>query len=78
MEIRPGASGNVGAEFVARAPADGYTLLITPPPPLAINQSLFAKLGHDPAAFVPVTVVASMPNLLVATRAAGIEPARVD
>ncbi len=69
VEIRPGASGNVGAEFVARAPADGYTLLITPPPPLAINQSLFARLGYDPAAFVPVTVVASMPNLLVATRA---------
>jgi tripartite-type tricarboxylate transporter receptor subunit TctC len=69
VEVRPGASGNVGAEFVARAPADGYTLLITPPPPLAINQSLFARLGYDPAAFVPVTVVASMPNLLVATRA---------
>jgi len=69
VEIRPGASGNVGAEFVARAPADGYTLLIAPPPPLAINQSLFAKLGYEPAAFVPVTVVASMPNLLVATRA---------
>ena len=69
VEVRPGASGNVGAEFVARAPADGYTLLIAPPPPLAINQSLFARLGYDPAAFVPVTVVASMPNLLVATRA---------
>jgi tripartite-type tricarboxylate transporter receptor subunit TctC len=68
LETRPGASGNLGAEFVARAPADGYTLLITPPPPLSINQSLFAKLGYDPAAFVPVTVVASMPNLLVATR----------
>lgn len=69
VEVRPGASGNVGAEFVARAPADGYTLLVTPPPPLAINQSLFSNLGYDPAAFVPVTVVCSMPNLLVATRA---------
>ena len=69
VETRPGASGNIGAEFVARAPADGYTLLISPPPPLAINHSLFAKLGHDPASFVPVTVLCSMPNLLVATRA---------
>jgi len=69
VDVRPGASGNVGAEFVARAPADGYTLLITPPPPLAINQSLFAKLGYDPATFVPVTVLASMPNLLVTTSA---------
>ena len=69
LETRPGASGNVGAEAVARAPADGYTLLLTPPPPLAINQSLFARLGYDPAAFVPVTVLVSMPNLLVATRA---------
>jgi tripartite-type tricarboxylate transporter receptor subunit TctC len=69
LETRPGASGNLGAEAVARAPADGYTLLVTPPPPLAINQSLFAKLGYDPAALVPVTVLASLPNLLVATRA---------
>ena len=68
VEIRPGASGNIGAEFVARAPADGYTLLITPPPPLAINGSLFTRLGYDPSAFVPVTIVASMPNVLVATR----------
>ena len=69
LETRPGASGNLGAEAVARAPGDGYTLLVTPPPPLAINRSLFARLGYDPAAFVPVTVLASMPNLLVATRA---------
>lgn len=66
VESRAGASGNLGAEAVARSDPDGYTLLSTPPPPLAINQSLFAKLAFDPAAFVPVTVIASAPNVLVA------------
>lgn len=66
VESRAGASGNLGAEVVARSVPDGYTLLSTPPPPLAINQSLFAKLAFDPAAFVPVTVIASAPNVLVA------------
>jgi tripartite-type tricarboxylate transporter receptor subunit TctC len=65
VENRPGASGNLGAEAVARAEPDGYTLLFTPPPPLAINQSLFPKLGFDPDAFVPLTIVAAVPNVLV-------------
>jgi tripartite-type tricarboxylate transporter receptor subunit TctC len=65
VENRPGASGNMGTEAVARAEPDGYTLLVTPPPPLAINQSLFPKLGFDPGAFVSVTVIAAVPNVLV-------------
>ena len=65
VESRPGASGNIGAEAVARAAPDGYTLLVSPPPPLAINQSLFPKLSYDPSAFVPVTVIAMVPNVLV-------------
>ena len=64
-ENRPGASGNVGSEVVATARPDGYTLLATPPPPLAINESLFPRLGFDPAAFVPITVLASAANVLV-------------
>ena len=66
IENRVGASGNIGAEAVARAPADGYTLLASPPPPLAVNQSLFAKLSFDPGAFVPITVLTAIPNVLVA------------
>jgi tripartite-type tricarboxylate transporter receptor subunit TctC len=66
IENRPGATGNLGAEAVARAEPDGYTLLGAPPPPLAVNQNLFPKLGFDPSAFVPVTIIAAVPNVLVA------------
>ena len=66
IENRTGASGNVGAEAVARAEPDGYTLLSAPPPPIAINQHLFPRMSFDPAAFVPVTVIAAAPNVLVA------------
>jgi tripartite-type tricarboxylate transporter receptor subunit TctC len=65
VDARPGGSGNIGAEAVARALPDGYTMLMSAPPPLAMNQKLFGKLGFDPAAFVPVTVIAAVPNILV-------------
>jgi tripartite-type tricarboxylate transporter receptor subunit TctC len=65
VENRPGAGGNIGADAVARAEADGYTLLASPPGPIAINQSLYKKLAFDPASLVPVTVMAAVPNVLV-------------
>ncbi|HKA70410.1 MAG TPA: tripartite tricarboxylate transporter substrate binding protein [Xanthobacteraceae bacterium] len=65
VENRPGAALNIGAEAVARAEPDGYTLLATPPSPLTVNQSLYARLGYDPSAFVPVTVMATLPNVLM-------------
>src|SRR5262245_25784247 len=58
VENRPGATGNLGAEVVAKADPDGYTLLVAPPPPLAVNQHLFDNLRFDPDAFVPITVIA--------------------
>ena len=66
IENKAGASGNIGAELVASARPDGYTLMSSPPPPLVINQSLFPQLAFDPARFVPVTVIARAPNVLVA------------
>jgi tripartite-type tricarboxylate transporter receptor subunit TctC len=66
VENRPGGALNFGAEAVAKAEPDGYTLLATPAPPLAINQSLYPNLRFDPNAFVPVTVMAATPNVLVA------------
>jgi tripartite-type tricarboxylate transporter receptor subunit TctC len=65
IENRTGAAGNIGAEFVYRAEPDGYTLMSSPPPPLVINQSLYPKLGFDPAKFEPIIVMAHVPNALI-------------
>jgi tripartite-type tricarboxylate transporter receptor subunit TctC len=57
VEDRPGAGERIGAEAVAKAAPDGYTLLVTPPGPLVTSQFLYAKLPFDPSAFVPVAVL---------------------
>jgi tripartite-type tricarboxylate transporter receptor subunit TctC len=66
VENRVGASGNVGADFVAHAEADGHTLLASPPPPLAVNQFLFKTLTFKPSDFAIVAILASAPNVLIA------------
>jgi tripartite-type tricarboxylate transporter receptor subunit TctC len=65
IENRTGAAGNIGAEAVAKAEPDGYTLLSAPPPPLVINQNLYPKLGYDPTEFVPIVIMGRVPNALV-------------
>jgi tripartite-type tricarboxylate transporter receptor subunit TctC len=65
IENKTGAAGNIGAEAAFNAEPDGYTLLASPAPPLVINQSLYPKLGFDPTAFVPVSVMGIVPNALV-------------
>lgn len=65
IENHPGAASNLGAEIVAKAAPDGYTLLATPPGPLVISQSFYKKLPFDPTAFAPVSVIAALPNVLL-------------
>jgi tripartite-type tricarboxylate transporter receptor subunit TctC len=66
IENHTGAGGNIGAELVAKSEPDGYTLLASPPPPLVINQNLYPHLEFDPLQFVPIIVMARVPNALVA------------
>ena len=65
IENRVGAAGNIGAEFVYNAEPDGYTLLAAPPPSLTINISLYPRLGYDSTKFMPVSVLATVPNVLM-------------
>jgi tripartite-type tricarboxylate transporter receptor subunit TctC len=64
VENRPGAGGNIGGDAVFHAEPDGSTMLASPPGPIAINQSLYPKMAFDPGRWVPVTVLASVPNVL--------------
>jgi tripartite-type tricarboxylate transporter receptor subunit TctC len=66
IETRGGGGGNVGAEMVAKAEPDGYTLLFTAPGPLVVNQTLYAKLPFDPARdFAPIALFAMAPIVLM-------------
>ena len=66
VENRAGAGGNVGAEVVAKSPADGYTLLMGTVGTHGINKALYAKLPYEPQKdFAPITLVAGVPNVMV-------------
>ena len=68
VDNRPGAGGNVGADIVAHASSEGYTLLCSPPGPLAINQYLYKSLTYDATKFAPITVLALVPNVITARK----------
>ena len=66
VENRSGAGGNTGAESIAKADPDGYTLLFTAPGPLTINQTLYRHLAFDPANdFAPIALFAVAPIVLM-------------
>ncbi|MFZ9429230.1 MAG: Bug family tripartite tricarboxylate transporter substrate binding protein [Burkholderiaceae bacterium] len=68
VDNKPGAGGNIGADFVAKSPADGHTLVLATVGTHAINGSLYSKMPYDMVRdFAPVGHIASAPNLLVVT-----------
>jgi tripartite-type tricarboxylate transporter receptor subunit TctC len=65
VENIAGGAMNIGASSVARAAPDGHTLLVAPPAPLSFNHLLFKDLGYAPTQFTPITLLATIPNVLV-------------
>ena len=66
VDNKPGAGGNIGADFVAKSPADGYTVVMGTVGTHSINGSLYEKMPYDMVKnFAPVSLIASAPNLLV-------------
>jgi len=66
VENKPGAGGGVGADFVAKAAPDGYTIMGGTISTHAINASLYKDLPYDPVKdFIPITMIARVPNMLV-------------
>ncbi len=66
VDNKPGAGGNLGADIVAKSPADGYTLLMGTVGTHGINRALYEKMPFDPIKdFAPITLVAGVPNVMV-------------
>ena len=66
VENKGGAGGNLGADIVAKSPADGYTLLMGTVGTQSINKSLYSRMPYDPQKdFAPITLVAGVPNVMV-------------
>lgn len=77
VENKPGAGGNIGADFVAKSPPDGHTLLVGYNGPLAINPSLFEKMPFDPQKdLAPITLAVKSPQYLVAGPSADFKTAK--
>ena len=74
IDNRPGANGNIGTEYAAKATADGYTLLMVTAGTHGINPSLYRKLGFDAVKdFAPVSLVAMVPNIFVVNNAVPVK-----
>jgi tripartite-type tricarboxylate transporter receptor subunit TctC len=74
IDNRAGAGGNIGAAETAKAPPDGYTIMMGTPGTQAINQFLYSRMPYDTAAdFAPVVYVARVPNVLVVHPSLGVK-----
>lgn len=71
IDNKPGAGGNLGAAEAARAPADGYTLLMASPA-LTISPAIYKNLPYQPAQLAPVALLGRVPNVLLVNLASGI------
>ncbi len=69
VENIAGGAMNIGATNVFRAPPDGYTMMVAPPAPLSFNDLLYKDLSYVPTQFVPITLLATIPNILVVSKA---------
>jgi len=68
VENKPGANSQIGAAYVAKAPADGYTLLASASPTFVVNQHLYRKLGYDPITdLAPISGLGLVNQALIAT-----------
>ena len=77
VENKPSAGGILGAEFVAKSPADGYTLLVADLGQTAINPAIYPKLPYDTLRdFAPVTMLGTSPFFLAAHQSAGVATLR--
>ena len=65
IEQKSGANGNIGADAAAHAEPDGHTIFVSAPGPLSINQILYKKLSYRPTEFMPMTVLGSVPNVVI-------------
>lgn len=72
VENRPGAGSSIAADLVAKAPPDGYTLLIASPSSISVNPALDPKLGYSPRDLAPVTKLTSSPLVIAANPNTGI------
>jgi tripartite-type tricarboxylate transporter receptor subunit TctC len=65
VENKPGAGGNIGADFVAKSDPDGYTLLLSAAGFMSVNPWVYPNLSYNPAEFTPLTLLVKAPLLLV-------------
>ena len=77
VENKPGAGGNIGADFVAKSPADGYTILLGALSTHAVNPSLYKTMPYDAVKdFAPITLIAITPNVLVVNASLPVNSAK--